>query len=47
MENYISIGFVFKTESLQDKLRSELGDHGEIIEMGYIQPGPEANNVGF
>ena len=26
-------------ESLQDKLYSELGDHGEIIEMGYIEPG--------
>ena len=25
--------------ALQDKLCSELGDHGEIIEMGYIEPG--------
>ena len=26
-------------ESLQDKLRSESGDHGEIVEMGYTEPG--------
>ena len=26
-------------ESLQDKLLSELGERGEIIEMGYIEPG--------
>ena len=25
-------------ESLPDKLCSELGNHGEIVEMGYIEP---------
>ena len=29
-------------ESLQDKLCSESGDHGEIVKMGYIEPGDGA-----